>query len=136
MPRTRHMLLAAALTGAAGLVGTQTAIGATSTTSTASTAPATPVAALPADGQPVTKIVYVAPRKAHCVGVAPMECLKVRGRTDEPWSLWYTGIDGFDFRPGYRYVLEVDEYAVAQPPADGSSVRWVLKRIVRRERAK
>ncbi|WP_126283964.1 DUF4377 domain-containing protein [Burkholderia stagnalis] len=86
----------------------------------------------PADGQPVTKTVYVAPKTARCVGVAPMECLQVRDRPDGAWSLWYAGIEGFDFEPGFRYELQIDEYKVAQPPADGSSIRWVLKRVVSR----
>ncbi|MBN3817720.1 DUF4377 domain-containing protein [Paraburkholderia sp. Se-20369] len=88
--------------------------------------------ARPADGQPVTKTVYIAPKTVRCVGVAPMACLQVRDRPDAEWSLWYAGIEGFDFKPGFRYELQIDEYKVAQPPADGSSIRWVLKRIVSR----
>ncbi|OXI30113.1 hypothetical protein CFB89_23140 [Burkholderia sp. AU16741] len=91
-----------------------------------------PSAARPADGRPVTKTVYVAPRSARCTGVAPMECLQVRGSASEPWSLWYAGIEGFAYQPGYLYTLEVDEYRAARPPADGSSIRWVLKRVVER----
>ncbi|WP_175779591.1 DUF4377 domain-containing protein [Burkholderia cenocepacia] len=89
-------------------------------------------AARPADAKPVTKTVYVAPQSARCTGVAPMECLQVRSSPGEPWSLWYAGIEGFAYQPGYLYTLEVDEYRVAQPPADGSSIRWVLKRVVER----
>ncbi|MGU7783148.1 DUF4377 domain-containing protein [Burkholderia sp. PU8-34] len=85
-----------------------------------------------AGGQPVAKTIYVAPQKARCVGVAPMECLRVKDRPDADWSFWYAGIEGFDFQPGFLYVLEIDEYKAAQPPADGSSIRWVLKRVVSR----
>ncbi|MEN8513329.1 DUF4377 domain-containing protein [Burkholderia sp. RS02] len=92
-------------------------------------------AARPADGRPVTKTIYVAPQSARCTGVAPMECLQVRSSPSEPWSLWYAGIEGFAYQPGYLYTLEVDEYRVAQPPADGSSIRWVLKRVVERRQA-
>ncbi|KVU68046.1 hypothetical protein WK71_15930 [Burkholderia ubonensis] len=76
--------------------------------------------ARPADGRPVTKTIYVAP------------CLQVRDRPDGEWSLWYAGIEGFDFKPGFLYELQIDECKVAQPPADGSSIRWVLKRVVSR----
>jgi len=92
-------------------------------------------AARPADGRPVTKTIYVAPQSARCTGVAPMECLQVRSSPSEPWSRWYAGIEGFAYQPGYLYTLEVDEYRVAQPPADGSSIRWVLKRVVERRQA-
>lgn len=61
-----------------------------------------------------------------------MACLQVRDRPDGEWSLWYAGIEGFDLKPGFLYELQIDEYKVAQPPADGSSIRWVLKRVVSR----
>lgn len=60
-----------------------------------------------------------------------MACLQVRDRPDGEWSLWYAGIEGFDFKPGFLYELQIDECKVAQPPADGSSIRWVLKRVTR-----
>lgn len=119
--KTRTLLGAAAIAGSTLLAGCQT--GATATDARA---------ARPADGRPVTKTVYVAPQPERCTGVAPMDCLQVRSSPAEPWSLWYAGIEGFAYQPGYQYVLEVDEYRVAQPPADGSSIRWVLKRVVER----
>ncbi|PFH29736.1 MULTISPECIES: DUF4377 domain-containing protein [Burkholderia] len=118
---TRTLLGAAVIAGSTLLAGCQTDAVATDAR-----------AARPADGRPVTKTVYVAPQPARCTGVAPMDCLQVRSSPAEPWSLWYAGIEGFAYQPGYQYVLEVDEYRVAQPPADGSSIRWVLKRVVER----
>lgn len=119
--KTRTLLGAAVIAGSTLLAGCQTDAAATDAR-----------AARPADGRPVTKTVYVAPQTARCTGVAPMDCLQVRSSPAEPWSLWYAGIEGFAYQPGYHYVLEVDEYRVAQPPADGSSIRWVLKRVVER----
>ncbi|MDP9585318.1 DUF4377 domain-containing protein [Burkholderia ambifaria] len=118
---TRTLLGAAVLAGSTLLAGCQTDAAATDSR-----------AARPADGRPVTRTVYVAPQAARCTGVAPMDCLQVRSSPAEPWSLWYAGIEGFAYQPGYQYVLEVDEYRVAQPPADASSIRWVLKRVVER----
>ncbi|KWZ29981.1 DUF4377 domain-containing protein [Burkholderia anthina] len=119
--KTRTQLGAAAIAGSMLVAGCQTDAAATASN-----------AARAADGKPVTKIVYVAPQSARCTGVAPMECLQVRGSPGEPWSLWYAGIEGFAYQPGYLYTLEVDEYRVARPPADASSIRWVLKRVVER----
>ncbi|MCA8200686.1 DUF4377 domain-containing protein [Burkholderia sp. AU33545] len=119
--KTRTLLGAAVIAGSMLLAGCQTGAAATDAR-----------AARPADGRPVTRTVYVAPQAARCTGVAPMDCLQVRSSPAEPWSLWYAGIEGFAYQPGYQYVLEVDEYRVAQPPADGSSIRWVLKRVVER----
>lgn len=119
--KTRTLLGAAVIAGSMLLAGCQSGAAATDAR-----------AARPADGRPVTRTVYVAPQAARCTGVAPMDCLQVRSSPAEPWSLWYAGIEGFAYQPGYQYVLEVDEYRVAQPPADGSSIRWVLKRVVER----
>ncbi|AOK07711.1 DUF4377 domain-containing protein [Burkholderia sp. AU19243] len=121
---TRTLLGAAVIAAATLLAGCQTDAVATAAR-----------AARASDGQPVTKTVYVAPQTARCIGVAPMDCLQVRSSPAERWSLWYAGIEGFAYQPGYDYVLEVDEYRVAQPPADGSSIRWVLRRIVERRAA-
>ena len=118
---SRALLGAAVIAGSTLLAGCQTDAAATASNT-----------ARPADSRPVTKTVYVAPQSARCTGVVPMECLQVRSSPGEPWSLWYAGIEGFAYQPGYQYVLEVDEYRVAQPPADGSSIRWVLKRVVER----
>lgn len=122
--QSRALLGAAVIAGAMLLAGCQTDAAATASN-----------AARLADGRPVTKTVYVAPQSARCTGVAPMECLQVRSSPGEPWSLWYAGIEGFAYQPGYLYTLEIDEYRVAQPPADGSSIRWVLKRVVERRQA-
>ncbi|CAG2342565.1 MULTISPECIES: DUF4377 domain-containing protein [Burkholderia cepacia complex] len=119
--KIRTLLGAAVIAGSTLVAGCQT-----------DAAAIAPSAARPADGTPVTKTVYVAPQSARCTGVAPAECLQVRSSPSEPWSLWYAGIEGFAYQPGYLYTLEVDEYRVARPPADGSSIRWVLKRVVER----
>ena len=118
---SRTLLGAAVIAGSMLVAGCQTDAAATA-----------PNATRPADGTPVTQTVSVAPQSARCQGVAPRECLQVRSSPSEPWSLWYAGIEGFAYQPGYLYTLEVDEYRVAQPPADGSSIRWVLKRVVER----
>lgn len=68
-----------------------------------------------------------------------MACLQVRDRPDGEWSRWYAGIEGFDFKPGFLYELQIDECKVAQPPADGSDplgaearrVAYAGKRVTR-----
>ncbi|MGV5608761.1 DUF4377 domain-containing protein, partial [Burkholderia pseudomallei] len=80
-----------------------------------------------------TKTVYVAAQTARCVGVVPRDCLQVRTAPNEPWQLRHGGIEGFDYRPGDAYLLEIAAYRTPNPPADGSSVRWVLERVVRRQ---
>ncbi|MFZ3193107.1 MAG: DUF4377 domain-containing protein [Moraxellaceae bacterium] len=74
--------------------------------------------------------IEVAPVLVDCVGVAPMKCLHYRKVGDIEWLNHYSGIDGFEYQPDYRYVLEVKQTPVINPPADASSLRWELVRIV------
>lgn len=86
-----------------------------------------------AEGEEIT--LYIAPEKAACVGVGPMECLQVKYSEDGETEFFYSGIDGFVFVPGYNYELRVLRTKVANPPADGSSLAYMLLEIVRQEPA-
>ncbi|MFZ1755141.1 MAG: DUF4377 domain-containing protein [Caldilineaceae bacterium] len=85
------------------------------------------------EGEEIT--LYIAPEKAACVGVGPMECLQVKYSEDGKTELFYNGIDGFVFVPGYNYELRVLRTHVANPPADGSSLAYTLLEVVRQEPA-
>jgi hypothetical protein len=71
-----------------------------------------------------------------CVGVGPMECLRVRAPGTKEWHLFYDSIQGFEFEPGFRYVLEVERTRRPNPPADASSFRYRLIEILSREPAR
>lgn len=73
-------------------------------------------------------ILEVAPTKVDCVGVAPMKCLQVR--IGGAWENFYSPIEGFDFREGWRYRLQVNVSQIANPPADSSSLRCQLVRVL------
>ena len=75
-------------------------------------------------------ILDVAASRAPCIGSFPQQCLQVRERTDAPYGLFYAPIQGFTFEPGYRYMLQVGERSVANPPADGSSKSYRLIAVV------
>ncbi len=75
------------------------------------------------------KILEVAPTKVDCVGVAPMKCLQVR-EVGGDWQNFYAPIEGFDFVEGSRYRLQVKVTEIANPPADGSSLRYQLVRVL------
>lgn len=82
------------------------------------------------------KTVFVASDTMPCHGVGPMRCLQVREDPSKPWQLWYAGIEGFDQAPGTAYRLSIIEQPVANPPMDGSSIRWVLERVLSRQLVK
>ncbi|MDH6254227.1 hypothetical protein M2347_003954 [Chryseobacterium sp. H1D6B] len=72
------------------------------------------------------KTFIVGPQTADCTGVAPMKCLQVKEKASENWTNFYTNIDGFTYEPGYEYVLKVKTEKIANPPADGSSIKYTL----------
>lgn len=91
----------------------------------------TPVApAAPAVAPATQRFIYVAPERRPCTGVAPMQCLQVRERANQPWQHHYGEIEGFQFEPGTAYRLRISEIKVANPPADAPDRRWVLETIV------
>lgn len=49
------------------------------------------------------------------------------------WRFFYEQIEGYTHQPGVRNVLRVDRFEVPDPPADGSSVAWVLDMVVESE---
>lgn len=74
---------------------------------------------------------YVNRELVDCEGGAgPQECMQVRRGPDEPWELFYGGIDGFAFEPGFTYELQVDVTEVSDPPSDASSRRYTLLRVI------
>jgi len=52
-------------------------------------------------------VMDIAPQQVLCVGVGPMQCLSVRQHPDTVWTLFYDGIEGFSFEPGYQYTIRV-----------------------------
>ncbi len=77
-----------------------------------------------------TKTIIVGPQTADCTGVAPMKCLQVKETPAGEWSNLYSNIEGFTYEPGYEYVLKIKTEKLANPPADGSSIRYTLIRQV------
>ena len=88
-----------------------------------------------AEAAPDRLTLEVDSERVPCVGVGPMECLRVRAPGEEEWQLFYESIEGFEFEPGGRYVLEVERTRRPNPPADASRFRYRLIEIVSREPA-
>ncbi|MCW3462313.1 META domain-containing protein [Chitinophaga nivalis] len=84
--------------------------------------------------QAKSQIIYVKESKEPCTGVAPMECLQIKGLKDAEWSNLYTNINGFNYVPGYRYKLRIRVTPVKNPPADGSSVKYTLTKVLEKKK--
>ncbi|GGP24586.1 META and DUF4377 domain-containing protein [Silvimonas amylolytica] len=77
------------------------------------------------------RVIQVAPDTKTCsAGAGQMQCLQVRDAADQPWTLLYGGIDGFEYQPGTLYTLRIKETPVDNPPADGSGIKRSLVRVL------
>lgn len=48
----------------------------------------------------------------------------------DAWQYHYWDISGFNFEWGYVYDLEISKRHLDNPPADGSSIEYILEKIV------
>ena len=81
------------------------------------------------------KTIYVGPELVDCTGVAPQNCMLVKENSEDEYTFFYDQIEGFDYEAGYEYELVVQEEQVENPPADASSIRWVLVSVENKEPA-
>jgi hypothetical protein len=71
-----------------------------------------------------------------CQAVGEMNCYLVQkgpqiGTGD--WSLFYDGIEGFQYEEGFVYTLKVRVEKVENPPADGSSRKYTLIEVISKD---
>lgn len=72
----------------------------------------------------------IAPERVDCQGVGPMRCMRVQRGEGAEWTLFYDAIVGLEAEEGVEYTIDVRITEVANPPADGSSQRVELVRVV------
>ena len=95
-----------------------------------------------------TAFLEVGPQARPCSHplIPDMQCLQVREmqfdangiRTGTPgeFQALYEDIEGFSHEAGTRNVVRVTRFNVANPPADGSSIAYVLDKVVESETVK
>ncbi|HPY41894.1 MAG TPA: DUF4377 domain-containing protein [Thiolinea sp.] len=76
-----------------------------------------------------TEVWVVASRYQDCQGAGPMKCMQITKANGET-TLFYDTIEGFNYQEGSEYRIEVHGDGAANPPADGSSRRYKLVRII------
>jgi hypothetical protein len=79
-----------------------------------------------------SKTMYVSATTQPCsAGVMEKECLQVKwDKNQASWENFYNEIEGFTYETGNEYELLVKESKVANPPADASSLKYTLTKIV------
>jgi hypothetical protein len=81
-----------------------------------------------------TKTVLIKSNLVTCEGVSTQKCMEYQLKGEDSWQLFYGEIEGFTYEEGYKYELEVDVEKVANPPADGSSLKYSLKEVIKKEK--
>lgn len=84
-------------------------------------------------GGNVNEKLTVASQQGDCVGVVPMKCLLVKAEGQTDWQFFYNAIEGFNYEPGFEYVLEVRVDSVKNPAADQSSLKYTLVKEISKE---
>lgn len=86
----------------------------------------------------------VAPQRVACHHplIPDFQCLHVREISFDgngvktgtgEWQFFYQDIEGYTHEPGVRNVLRLKRFNVQDPPADGSSIAYVLDMVVETE---
>ncbi|MCZ4245772.1 DUF4377 domain-containing protein [Pedobacter punctiformis] len=68
--------------------------------------------------------------QADCTGVAPQTCFQVKYKNSKNWEFFYSQISGFDYKPGFRYVIDVTRTKRKNVPADASAYTYKLKKVI------
>ena len=83
------------------------------------------------------EILWVNKEKVSCTGLIEQTCYLVQESeilgTD--WEFFYDAIEGFDnqYEEGFIYKLEVEIETIENPPADASSLKYTLIKILSKE---
>ena len=72
----------------------------------------------------------IADHIVDCNGPFPRKCLLIKQNDEPDFLYFYDPIEGFTYEPGYEYVVLVQREQVENPPADGSSFRYILVKQV------
>ena len=51
------------------------------------------------------------------------------------WQYFYNQIEGFEHEPGYEYQIIVSKSKIENPPADASSLKYKLVKVVSKKLA-
>lgn len=75
------------------------------------------------------EVVTVGPNKVDCYTLVPTKCLIINGERS------YESINGFEYEEGYSYVLDVDITRIENSPADTSSLKYDLIKVISKTKA-
>lgn len=74
--------------------------------------------------------------KADCTGVGPMKCYLVKYKSSKDWEYFYTGFQNFKYQEGYRYKVQVKRTKLKNVPADASSYKYEVVKVLSKKKVK
>jgi len=78
-----------------------------------------------------TETLVVGPSKIPCGDKSLQECFQVKKDSSATtWQDFKGSINGFDYEPGFVYMLEVEKETDESNSVDSLGVKYILKRIV------
>lgn len=81
------------------------------------------------DNQALQMMMIVAPQMVRCGEDGFRLCLQVKFDPEEDWQVLDSAIEGFDYEPGYRYTLLVEQLDIQDPPAQSGNAQYVLVQV-------
>lgn len=77
-------------------------------------------------------LIEVSPRKALCDSIngGQIECLQYRNRYENNFNPLKTNIEGFNFEPGYSYILDVKQDVMQNPESGQLETKWILNQVI------
>lgn len=81
---------------------------------------------------------WIDSERVSCIGVGEQTCYRIQENNiinDNDWLLFYDEIEGFDeqYETGYTYKISVTQIKLKNPPADGSSIQYILNKVLSKE---
>ncbi len=80
-------------------------------------------------------IYYIAPNKVDCMGIGPSKCYLAKKSTDAGYNFFNGEIEGFNYEEGYEYKISVNIVKLENTPADQSSMKYVLDKVLEKTKA-
>lgn len=89
------------------------------------------------DVLPEETVLRVNHYRQSCQGEGTFTCLLVQRDKQlgtDNWELFYDEIEGFHYEEGYVYTLKIGIEEIPDPPMDGSDRRYILIKVLSKEK--
>jgi len=81
----------------------------------------------------INKTIYVADSFANCESNESQKCIKIKEALEDDWTLLNGNIEGFEYKEGSTYKMEVKVTKIKNPVADEANLKYKLIKIIYEE---